>query len=446
MAARWPIVRDVCEGTLALRNERYLHRNPAELVDEYELRRKRAVLFNAFDRTWNALVGMVFRKDPKASDVPAALEPILADVDMQQTAWQVWANDLFASALRDGHALIYVDMPPALAPGATLADERAAGRRPYWLKYEADQIADWDTAYGKLTYLKLTEFASSRNDKNEEVVSLRYRVLRPGSWELWEKAAEKDEYQLVSEGRTGLSDIPVAVVYGRKMGFMRSRPPLLDLALLSLAHFNRYSRHTTYLDLCQPVLWFRNRENKAKKPEPIGPYTFFDVGQDGHVDFAEPRGAALEASRQDLLDLEKRMAAMGLSLLVAPNTGPDSTATGEIISDLKEKSDLAKAARSLKDALEIACYWTGRYLEQETRIKIELGADLSEMSLSPQQFTAWISAVEKGQFSVETLWDVVAKSGQLPANFDATIEAERLQRVADAANERAATMFNRGVL
>lgn len=447
MAPNWPIVRDVCEGALALREKGYLVRNPAELRDEYELRRKRAVFFNAFDRTLQALVGMVFRKDPKASDVPDTIVEHLGDIDQQQTAWQVWANDLFAAALRDGHSLLYVDMPPPLGGKATKADDRAARRRPYWLKYEADQITNWRVVNGRLAMLTLRECATLANDKYGEKEAVRYRVLYPGSWELWEerKDGDKTSYARIGQGKTGLEAIPVSVVYGRKTGFLRSRPPLLDLALLALAHFNRYSRHTTYLDLCQPVLWFRNRTNASKKPEPLGPYTFFDVGNDGHVDFAEPAGNALEASRNDLLDLEKRMAVMGLSLLVAPNAGPDSTATGEIISDLKEKSDLAKAAQSLKDALEIGFYWHGKYLEQETKIKVELGADLAELSLTPQEFQQWISAVEKQIFSVETLWDVVGKAGKLPANFDPLTEADRLAKAADVANERAATLFSRGV-
>ena len=102
-------------------------------------------------------------------------------------------------------------------------------------------------------------------------------------------------------------------------------------------------------------------------------------------------------------------------------------------------------AQSLRDGLVTAFYWHGQYMEQEVKAKVELGADLAELSLTPQEFQAWISAVEKGLFSNETLWDVVGKAGKLPANFDPLTEADRLAKAADVANERAATLFSRGV-
>ena len=70
----WETVEDLSKGTRHLRSKgaRYLPVEPAENVGkDYPVRLSRALLFNAFERTLNGLVGMVFRKEPKfAKDVP----------------------------------------------------------------------------------------------------------------------------------------------------------------------------------------------------------------------------------------------------------------------------------------------------------------------------------------------------------------------------------------
>jgi hypothetical protein len=73
MQRAWKIVRDVCEGTLRLRDlkSEYLPMEEAEDSKDYAIRLSRAIFFNAFERTLHGLVGMVFRKEPKlAKDVP----------------------------------------------------------------------------------------------------------------------------------------------------------------------------------------------------------------------------------------------------------------------------------------------------------------------------------------------------------------------------------------
>src|SRR5262245_28234978 len=159
MALDWEIVEDLSAGVRAIRNKgaKYLPVEPAEdRGKDYPIRLSRALLFNAFERTLNGLVGMVFRKEPKlGSDVPAAirgreaaegqskLEGWAENIDLQGAAWTVFAKEVFTDAMKLGHAFIYVDMPPKLPFGATLADERAAGRRPYWVSYQASQALNW---------------------------------------------------------------------------------------------------------------------------------------------------------------------------------------------------------------------------------------------------------------------------------------------------------------
>lgn len=457
MRPRWQIVEDVAKGTLHLRECRqhdyYLPREEAEDIKDYINRKKRAVLFNAFERTIHGLAGMVFRKEPDFSDdVPeviagraadentAKVEGLAENIDNSGTHWTVFAKEAFTAAIRDGHSFILVDMPPALGEGATLADERAAGRRPYWITYSADQAVNWRVASinGEqvITQITFKECSYEQDGIYGEKEVVRYRVLRPGEWELWREvkpatavSGATGEFILEDAGFTSLDEIPLAVIYSRKTGYLTSRPPLLDLALLNVCHYQKYSDYSSYLHIAsRPILWFRGR-NTGEKIAPIGPYATFDVSENGEVAFAETTGAALGAAREDLQDLEKKMAALGLSIIAGKAPQPN-TATEELLDHVQEESDLATAARSLKDGIERALYFTALYLDQnaETGGSIELGATMEELTLSDQELQAYSNMQAAGQLSLQTFWALLERAGKLPEDFDPKEE----QKLVDA--------------
>lgn len=462
MAPSWTIVRDTCGGTLSLRKAgaQYLPPEPAEKTDHYTYRLARATFFNAVDLTLSGSVGMVFRNDPKlaenvpevirgreATDKQPAVEGHWENIDNAGAHGAVFCKEVFTDAIRDGHAAILVDMPPALPDGSTLEDERRAGRRPYWVGYGADQIINWRTevvnGQTRLSLVVFKEVSQEPDGDYGEQAVTRYRVLRPGSWELYREVENKGEKTLVPDpdspgGFTSLQEIPVAIVYTRKYGVLRSRPPLLDLALTNIAHYQKYSDFSIYLHIAsRPLLWFRGR-NTATKVETVGAYTYFDVGDNGMVDFAETTGAALKAASADIKDIEARMSIMGLSLLVKRTGGP-ITATEERHDELEESSDLATAARSLRDAVELALKFHAQYLNPSatTGGNVELGSSLDELTLTPEEMAAWSNMVAAGQYTVETMWDVFGKAGKNPTDFDPKQEKQRLKEDAQAKVELA---------
>lgn len=474
MSRGWEIMHDTVAGTLRLRecdshrNGFYLPPEPAEKSEHYDYRRERAIFFNTVDRTLNGLVGMVFRNDPKLSEnVPEtirgreavdgknAVEGNWENIDNAGTHGAVFCKEVFTDAMKDGHAAILVDMPPPLPPGSTLEDELRVSRRPYWVSYSADQIINWRTSVvDGQTRLDLIIFKiESREPDGEygEKKVVHYRVLRPGSWELYREVKGEDgETKIVPDpnnpgGVTSLKEIPVAIVYGRKKGFLKSQPPLLDLALINVAHYQKYSDFSIYLHVAsRPILWFRNRDIN-KKVEVISPYTAIDVADNGLVDFAETTGAALAAASQDIKDIEERMSILGLSLLVR-RTGAQVTATEERNDQMEESSDLATAARSLKDAIELALKFHAQYLDKNatTGGNVELGASLDDLTLTPEEMTAYSNMVAAKQLSLDTLWGLLSKAGKLPADFDPKKERVTIDADAEAMAERMLRDFERG--
>jgi len=482
MERDWELVCDLNGGIRALlkRDSRYLPIEPAEDTQkDYLSRRRRAVLFNIFTRTLAGLVGMVFRTEPKlGADVPemirgreeakgiTALEGWAENIDLQGAHWTVFAKELFTDAMRDGHTFIYVDMPPKLPPGATRADEQAAGRRPYWIGYSAAQALNWrssqeyrlinfqngattriSTGRQMLYQITFEECSTEPDGEYGEKDVKRYRVLRPGYWELWEEVDvdTKKEYVLVGEGESSLSKIPIAVVYGRKTGMLTSKPPLLDLAHINIAHFQKYSDYSEGLRMCIPQFCLKGVD-ATKDIAVIGHHTFHVVRPDGDVWFAEPTGAGLEPQRKDIQDLEAQMARLGLAIM-SPNSQaqPQKTATEVFANHIETDSDLATAARSLKDGLELALTFTAQYSDPiATSGGSVEGLEIDQLTLNAQEMQAYSGMQAAGQFSLQTFWEVLGRAGRLPENFDPEVEEQRINDESARKAEAMAVMFDRG--
>lgn len=462
------IVRDVSGGTRHLRDCKrsalYLPPEPAEQPSAYAIRKSKALLFNAFERALHSLVGMVFRKEPELSeDVPdvmrgtegaegtAETEGQLEDCDLAGTHWAVFAKELFTDALRDGHAFLMVDMPPALPAGSTLADEKASGRRPYWVKYKADQACNWRTdSRGRLTQITFEECTWEADGEYGEAEVYRYRVLRPGSWQLFKKV--KDEKTGTDSvipdpdnpgGKTSLKEIPVAVCYGRRLAPLVSKPPLLDLAMVNLAHYSESSDYRIYLHIAsRPILWFKGRDT-SKKTENVGPYTIFDVSDTGIVAFAETTGAALGAARTDLQDLEAYMSVLGLAML-KQNT-PTKTATEERGDQVRELSELASAARSLHDCIEQALRFQAQYQGLPSGGSATLGVTDDDLTMTDQEMNAY-NAMAGTVLSKKTVREVLKERGKLPETYSEEEEQKRLEAEGVEAAARQQESFGNALL
>lgn len=465
MARAWRLVDAVSRGTLYLRDQTttYLPKFPAEHEDDYKDRVGTATFFNAFNRTVQGLVGMVFRKNPVlGADVPAEIagseerkgEGHAESIDGAGTHLDVFAKEVLKDAF-DGHAFVLVDMEQPLGEGATLADELASGRRPYWVRYKASQAVNFHSVKinGRLEIGLITfeEVMLEPDGAYGEREVARYRsfrleqVLDAGGqhthtqvrWELLRKSKDESSGQeiYVSEGGgiiPKFTRIPVAVVYGRKTGFLESQPVLLDLALTNIKYFQKRSDYDSSL-------------HKAGFPIPVfigvpDEWNMLAVGagfgiklpQGADAKYMEPAGASLEVARQDLQDVRAEMAALGLSVLAAK---PDvaTTATENVINFAQESSELETIARSLKDCLETCLGFHAQYLGKESGGSVSLGEHLKSLRLDAQQITTYSEMVAKNQLTVKTLWDILQSGDALPDTFNREEEQKGIEEQQKAA-------------
>lgn len=474
-------VRDVAKGTLHMRDlgAKYLPKEEAETDRAYTIRLSRAVLVNFYGRALNALVGMVFKTEPELSDdVPEVMrgreeveaapatatapavtaqpgvEGQLENCDLVNTHWTVFAKELFKDAMMDGHAFLLTEMPPSLGENATRADDIAANRRPYWVKYRADQALNWRIdERGKLQQITFEERSYEPDGEYGEKAVYRYRVLRPGRWELYRKIElDGSDFAIIPDpdtpgGNTSLSDIPLSVVYGRYCHPLVSSPPLLDLAVINVAHYNESSDYRVYLHICsRPTWWARNRTNPGKD-QVLSPYGFIDVSLDGAVGVAETSGAALGAARTDLKDLEEYMGLLGLQMLNQQT--PQKTATEERGDQVRELSELATAAQSLHDCLEQGLKYWAQYLGLPSGGSVELGVDSGQLmgDAAARVFLDAAGAI----FTKGTVRKILANAYAdfMPEDYSDDMEQAELDAEAQKARDNApdlGKLFNAGAM
>lgn len=143
---KWTRCSDAVDGQDAIREKReaYLPKLGGEEELDYAARLKRSDFFNATWRTIAGLTGMAFRKPP-VCEVPAAIEPMLDDVNLAGKAVDKLARGLVEDMLEYGAFGLLVDYPP-MPDNVTAISAQASeamGQRPLIQYYEIESVYNW---------------------------------------------------------------------------------------------------------------------------------------------------------------------------------------------------------------------------------------------------------------------------------------------------------------
>lgn len=432
MMADVKIVQDCYVGTRAINQAgiTYLRQFSAESGGDYTARLNSSKFWNAFRRTVHGLVGLIFRKNPVVQDdVPEQIKAHLEDVDLQGTHLDVFAKERCLRGMVDGHAFIYVDMPqPVTAenPQASLADELAAARRPYWVGVDKRQVVNWYASKldGKMVLAQVTiwERVVERNGRFGESVIDQYLVLEPGRWERW-RMDEGNNWYVYAEGVTSLTYIPLVPFYALQTGYMESTPPLLDVAHENLRHYNLQSSLDRVLDLCNvpmPVLIGRSNTD-----EPLVFGRVLDIPVDGDAKYLEPTGVAIEFTQNEIDRCKQNIASLGL-LLLSSQPKVTKTATETTVEYTAETSELSAIARNLQDCLERCLMIHADYLGVDAGGQIAVNKDFVKLGLDAQTIQRMQDDVSNGRLTLESYWKILEQAELLPDNFEAEEEKKAL--------------------
>lgn len=366
MAPRWKLVDDLLGGTETMRaaGSEHLPRHSEETEEAYQCRLATTTLFNVFEQTLNTLSSKPFSEEVKLNDdVPKALLPLLDDVDLQGNKLAVFIREWFRIGLSKALCHVLVELP-RLEPKAdgsprTKADDLKDNVRPYAVLIRPENVLYMEEAtingVRVLTHVRILECYTERVGF-AEVHRQRIRVLDPGIVSIWEpaekKIGQKEQWVPRESYPTGYDFIPLVTFYSNSHESPGlAKPPLLDLAHLNVSHWQSTSEQRHALTVARfPILACSGASGDDSDAIVVGPNkVLYNEDPQGKFYFVEHTGAAIEAGRLDLEDLEERMANYGAEFL--KDRPGDPTATAKAIDSAESGSDLAAIVGVFEDAV-----------------------------------------------------------------------------------------------
>ena len=388
--------RDLMMGGRHMRDkgEQYLPKFPQETDDDYDARLASTWLFDGVGKTIEDLSGKVFEVPVTLAESNTDLDFWAYNVDLQGRDLAQFARDVFDAAQASGISFIMVDAPSR--GELTRAQAQAGNFRPYFVSLTLEEVLGFKTAVidnvPTLTQIRIMETVVEETDDEFDpamVEQIRVctlpvedgRVTGTVNLRLYRKDAD-DQWRIYDEYETGMPRIYVAACDIGRDGFMKAKPPHSRLAEINLAHWRSQSDQANIMHHARaPMKYFHgySREDLEAFTEGAG-YAFWSSNENAKIGVVEHSGAAIDAGRTELKDMEFQMQAMGLQLLVSRQGS--STATGDLIDEAKVNSRLGMWADNLKDTLELAFSWMAEMAGIGAEPEVIINKDFAANALS----------------------------------------------------------------
>jgi len=438
MMKGWEIMKAVTEGTEYLRenSEAFLPLEPREDYDAYLARVNRAVFSPFTQRLIRAATGLVLRKPISLIGDPYWTEMFKMDVDGCGSDLDEYARRLLMCSLTYGQSHILVDYP-APSGAVSLAEERQQNRRPYWIEVDPTNIYGWrldrESNYGNLIQVRLAEKAVLPDGDFGEKIYDQVRVIEPGRYRVFRKRETVEDlyeddgggyagdmsspegakdYELAESGDFSLGEVPLVSIYSGKVENLVSKPPLLDIAYLNLAHFQRQADLIHSLHVAsQPMLVMEGYDDQTKDLAISVNYAM--ATQPGNkVYYVEPASSAFDAQSAEIKELQMQMATLGISTLSQQKFVAES-ADARRLDRVDTNSMLAMVSMELEQKLQKAFNLSAEYVGIDAP-EVKISRDFDIERLIGQDITALTSLFDQQVIDREEFRDILVQGEVLP--------------------------------
>ena len=437
MTKSWEIMKAVSLGTEYLRDnsQAFLPLEPREDYDAYLSRVNRAVFSPYTQRLIRAATGLILRKPITVLGDPYWTDVFVKDVDGCGSDLDEYARRSLICALTYGHSNTLVDFP-APTGAISLAEERQQNRRPYWIEIDPTNIYGWrldrEVNYGKLIQVRIAEKAVVPDGEFGEKVYDQIRVIEPGQYKIYRRKettkdmyteddafagnfdspADEKDYDLIESGDFSLGEVPLVTVYAGKTDTMTSKPPLLDIAYLNLAHFQRQADLIHSLHVAsQPLLVMEGWDDQTKDMAISVNYAM--ATQPGNkVYYVEPAASAFEAQAAEIQELQLQMATLGISTLSQQKFVAES-ADARRLDRVDTNSMLSMVSLDLEQKMQKAFNLSADYLGIEPP-EVKISRDFDIDRLIGQDITALTSLFDQQVIDREEFRDILVQGEVLP--------------------------------
>lgn len=424
----------------------FLLKPPGQQDDQYKFYVLNTRYWNVTSRTLDVLTGLFFYRDPKV-DIPETLKPIISNMDMRGSSFLDMAKKVAREVLAVGRCGILVDYPRVYDPdGVTLKTMRERNIRPFVSFYYAEDIYDWGFTIIKnvltLTYVVLAD------DHDKET---RVRVLElvpdefvvnelgeiteePATWKyqttLYEVKNTKETRFTRGSGVRVLDQVCPTLPDGsflteipfRFAGLTYDqaniqRPPMLDVADLSIDHYRKSADISSALFHCAhptPVFCGFNFQN-GQQVQLGAQQGITTSNAEAHASYLELNGQSINEIRKERDVITNELASTGARLLT---NSSDSNVTAET-SRIKASGDTAvmnilasTLGQLLSEVLAITAAWIG----ESGHISVDMNKEFMPYKMDSQDVIALVNAVQANILPIDDFVEALKNGGTLPSN------------------------------
>ncbi|AEE68528.1 Uncharacterised protein [Bordetella pertussis] len=441
---RWERCRTALQGRDAVHaaGEKYLPKLAGQDKAEYDAYKGRAMFYGATARTEEALIGMVFRKEPTVT-LPAALQPMIEDADLAGTPVDTFIENVTKEVIDVTRVGVLVDYPVASGEFMTVGQAQAAGMRPYLATYKAEAIINWRTArvrgVNQLVLVVLAECYTDPKDEFTAEEKTQYRVLDlvDGFYRVRIYRTDLNtpafEYTPMMNGKR-LPYIPFVLIGRNGEAIDPQKPVLLDLVDVNMSHYRgtadyEHALHFTALPTAV-VIGHELKEGQALKIGSSEAWVFTDPQADAK--YLEFSGQGLDSIKVSLERKEGMMATLGARILAPEKRDAEAAETAKI-HRAGENSVLGGIAlgvgRSLAKAFRWAAEWAGA---GSGTVEVKLNTEFFPAGLTAQDLTALVGALQAAAISPQTFYDNMRRGSIIDDGVTFEEEQDRIEAAGPA--------------
>lgn len=435
MMPDWGVMAAVTRGTNYIRDlsETYLPQEPREDQDAYNTRVDRSVLSPYTSRLIETAAGAILRKPIHIEGDQYWLD-LAQNIDGLGSSINEYARRALVSSLTYGHSAILVDYPAATG-ALNLAEERAMGRRPYFVHVDAPQIWGWRKEGGtnRLLQVRIHDYdVRPLNDFGEEQVE-EMRVIYPGRYDLYTLGQEVVEF--TASGGYSLDEIPLVPIYSNRRGLLLSQPPLLDIANLNITHYQRQADLIHALHIAaMPTLVLEGWDDTTGNAT-MGVNYAIAMQPGNKAYYVQADATSFDAQMAELESLASQMSTLGVTKLFGQKFVAES-AEAKRIDQAQSNSVLSIISQELESALNQAFAFAAQYVGMEPP-EITIDRDFDYYRLIGQDVAVLAQLADTGKISNAMLLEILRRGEILPDNISIEDELEAAEDEEESDSEDA---------
>jgi len=406
-------VRALRGGVTAMRKagKKYLPQEERETDADYENRLDRSWLYTGLDKATKDFADKVFSRPVTVNDdVPTQIADIEDNITNEGDSLNHVARRVMEDAVDAGVSFIFVDAP-RVGEGVelSLADEQRMNQRPYMTMVRAEDIIGFKTQnIGGKTHLSQIRIS--------EINCIRLLERWEGQVfvQIW-KQAEKTGWAVDQEFFVNVPEITIAPVYANRESFFTGKVTLETLADLNIAHWQSASDQRNILHKARVPLLFGTGFTAEEVTSSTNEALLTDKAE-ATLQFVKAPVEGIGAGRDDLNDLELRMQALGMQM-VMPRTG-SITATSDALDQAAMDTPLRTLAQNLEDGINTALGFMAEYLGLPEGGTVTVNKDFGLAALSHADHQLLLVMYRVGALTRGMLLREIKRRGILVEDFD----------------------------